>query len=267
MTEFRLFDDPGADVAEIITDGATMKPFVNIITQFVREARLHVSEHGLSVRAADRENVAACEVKLDAAAFESFEVSDETTLGVNLNEFKRLIRRARKGHDDTLTLSLNQYELSATVARGYADHNVVSQGTLGLIDPASVREEPDIPELDRSVEITLPHGPFTDALSYGVGAHDYVELAVKGVNQHTDAFYVSGESDTRAESVAVDNVTCPATAESLYDSDRLSDLLAATSEVSPKEVTLTFDDGKPLTLTAATDHLTASLMVAPRLRD
>jgi len=267
MTEFRLFDDPGAEVAEIITDGATVKPFVNIISQFVDEARLRVSEHGLSVRATDPANVAMCEVTLDAAAFESFEVSDETTLGVNLDEFKRLIRRARKGHDDTLTLSLNQYELSATVARGYADHNVVSQGTLDLIDPASVREEPDIPELDRSVEITLPHGPFADALSYGVGAHDYAELAVKGVNQHTDAFYVSGETDTRAESVAVDNVTCSATAESLYDSDRLSDLLAATSEVSPEEVTLTFDDDRPLTLTAATDHLTASLMVAPRVRD
>lgn len=266
MTEFRLFDAPGTEVAQITTDGETFKPFVNALTRVDDEARIHINEDGLSVAVVDPANVFMADAHLNAEAFDTYNVSEETTIGANTEALKSLIRRARKGSDDELTLSIQERELTATVSRGYDNHNVVSQGTMGLLNPDSIRSEPDIPSLDWNVNLEVDVSPFTDALSYAVGVADHVEVSVKGVNQHANALYLGGETDTRDEMVAIDNISVDETASSLYSADYVVDMLDGIGDVDVDTVELRLDEEYPMAMGLENAELSVEYLLSPRIQ-
>lgn len=269
MTEFRMFDAPGADVAEITTSGDVIKPFLNAVGAVVDEAKLRIDERGLSVSAVDPANVFMCEVAVMADEFDTFDLKSETTLGVNIDDLQSAVRRARKASDDELTLSLQERELTATVGRGYDGHDVVSQSTIQLIDPDSIRQEPDMPDLDFDVDVSINAGAFMDALSYSVGVCDHVEASIKGVNQHTNALYLGGETDTRDESVAISNVDSDETADALYSADYLREALHGIGQLSPDTVSVEFSEEYPIRMDAehSDKEMRVRYFLAPRVRD
>lgn len=246
MTEFRMFDRPGADVAEITTTGGVFKPFVSAIQAVDDEAKVRITDDGLAATIVDPACVLMGDITLPASEFEAYDVQEDTVIGVNVDQLKSLVRRARKGKSDELTLSIRERELSATVSRGYENHDVVSQGSMQLIDPDSIRQEPDIPDLDLSVSATVDARPFKDALGYAVGESEHVRLSVKGVNQHANAMYMGGRTDTREESVAIDNIDCDDTAEALYSADYMTAILKTAASVGADTVTVKFDDEYPV---------------------
>jgi len=269
MTEFRLYDDPGADVAEITTDGATIKPFLNAIGRVVDEARIHIDERGLSVCAVDPANVFMGEVAIQADAFDTYDLAEETTIGVPLGNLQSAVRRARKGSDDELTLSIQDRRLTATVARGYENNDVVSQSTVDLIDPDSIRQEPDIPDLDRDVSLSLDTGAFTDALSYAVGGpSEHVSFKTQQVNQHATALYLSGETDTRSESVAISDVDTDASVESVFSYDYMKEILGAIGDVAPESVSIELGEEFPISIEmdGADGDMRARYLLAPRVQ-
>ena len=260
-----MFDDPGADVAQIVTDGATIKPFLTALSVVGDEVKLRVNEQGIGATLVDPANVFMGDVFLDADAFDTYDLNSPSTLGVNINGLQSLVRRARKGSDDELTLSLREREATATVARGYDGHDVVSNGTMDLIDPDAIRQEPDIPDLNRDVSLAVDADAFTDALSYAVGESDHVEFAVKGVNQHTNALYLGGETDTRAESVAIDGIDAETCDGSLYSKDYLKQILSGVTAADPDIVGLAFDTEFPATFEASSGPLSVEYTIAPRI--
>jgi len=268
MTEFRLYDDPGADVAEITTNGDVIKPFLNALECVDDEAKIQIHPNGVEAQLVDPCNVFMTDVLLAPDAFETFNVHQDARIGVDIGELKSLVRRARKNSDDELTLSIQQRELTATVARGYENHNVVSQGTMDLFDPDSIRTEPDLPDLDWDVHLTLDATPLVDALSYGVGTADHVNFAVKGVNQHTNALYIGGETDTRKESAAIDNIDTDTTAEAMFSGTFVSKLLGGIGETDPEEVVLLLADEYPICVKMERDGVPMQVeyMIAPRVQ-
>ena len=69
---------------------------IDIISELVLEVRIKVNEFGMSLVAMDPANVAMVEFKLPRSAFSQFEVGQET-LGVNLDNLKRVLKRAGAG--------------------------------------------------------------------------------------------------------------------------------------------------------------------------
>lgn len=265
MTDLPLFDAPGDTVAEITTDGSTIKPFLNAVNQLVDKARIQFEETGLYVNAVDPANVGMITAHLDAAEFVQYDLEGETTVGVNLNKAKKLVRRARKGKDDELQLHVQEHELTATVSRGYEHNDVVSQGTMQLIDPDSLRAAEELPEFETQT-VELSADVFTDALSYAMGPSDYVEFKVQAVNQHAHALYIGGETDTREEHAAITNIDAEETEDVLYSNDYLKQLLGAISDVDPREVTLELAGEFPLLVTFKSDGLSVEYAVAPRIQ-
>lgn len=266
MTDLPLFDAPGDTVAEITTDGSTIKPFLNAVNQLVDEARIQFEETGLYVNAVDPANVGMITAHLDATEFEQYDLEGETTVGVNLNKAKKLVRRARKGKDDELQLHVQEHELTATVSRGYEHNDVVSQGTMQLIDPDSLRASPDdLPGFETQT-VELQADVFTDALGYAMGPSDYVSFEVQAINQHAHALYIGGENDTREEHAAITNIDAEATEEVLYSNDYLKQLLGAIGDVGPREVTLELAGEFPLLVTFKSDGLSVEYAVAPRIQ-
>lgn len=267
MPEFRLFDAPGSTVAELTTDGETFKPFVTAIEEVDDEVRIHVTEDGLSATIVDPANVFMADVHLDASAFDNYTVENESTLGVNVNSLKSLIRRARKDEDDELALSLRERELTATVSRGYENHDVVSQGTMDLIDPDSIRMEPDFPEMEWNATLEVDTKPFKDALSYAVGVSEHVEFDLKPVNQHVSALYLGGETDTREEKVAIDGLDTDAAARSLYSKNYMNSILEGITGVDAGEVAVGLDDEYPVKVEMESNGLSVDYRLAPRQTD
>lgn len=265
MTEFRLFDAPGSTVAEITTNGDTIKPFINAIDPVAKEARFRIHEDGITVEVVDSANVYMTRTHLHADAFDTYDCEQETTVGVNITGFKSLVRRARKHHNDKLTLSFKEREVSATVSRGYDNHNVVSQGTHDLMDPGALREPPEIPDLDYALHVEVDTSPFVDALSYAVGASDCVEMSVKGVNQHANALYLGGETDTRSESAAIDGIECEDTGTAIYSGEYISGILDGVSGVGAEKVEVWFGDELPAKVHVSSDALDVQYLVAPRI--
>lgn len=265
MTELRLFETPGDTVAEITTDGSTIKPFLNAASEVCREVRLEIETSGLFIRAMDASRVAMGEFWLDAAEFQQYDVAEERTIGLDLKEAKKLVRRARKGKSDELQLHVQEHELTAEVSRGYDNADVVSQGTMQLIDPDAIRGADELPEFETQ-SVTVDADPFTDALSYAMGAADHVELKAQAVNQHADALYLGGENDMRTEDVAITGIEVEESTEALYSENYMSGLLAALGQVDPRKLTLELATEFPLITEFQSDGLEVTYVVAPRIQ-
>lgn len=265
MTEFRLFDAPGSTVAEITTDGDTFKPFINAIAGVADEARIHVTEDGLSASIVDPANVYMADVHLDAGALDTYDFESEAVLGVNTNDVQSLVRRARKNSDDELTLSLREREVTATVSRGYENHDVVSQGTMDTFDPDTIRAEPEIPEMEWNAHVDVDTAPLKDALSYAVGVSDHVAFDLKPVNQHVSALYLGGRTDTREETAAISGLDTDASARSIYSTDYVTDILESVADVDPDTVGLRLGDEYPVQLEMSAGGLGVKYFLAPRV--
>ena len=267
---FRLFDTDGIEVAQIETNGSTLKPFLNAVRQVVGECRIHFTEDGLRVSAVDPANVFMIRAELPASAFDTYNLpNDEGEIGVDVASFRYAIRRARMNSDDTLELQINDRRLYASIGREYDDGTqVTTEDYVDLIDPDSVRMEPDIPDLDLTpldvsqeafVETTeYADASFTDYLKYEVADGDLL-VAAKG--------------DAASSKARIKDVTDPdASLGALYSTDYLSDALAAVRKAKADSLTVELGDEFPITLgferTNDDDDviLSGALLLAPRVQ-
>lgn len=269
---FRLFDTDGETVAEITTDGATLKPFVNAVRQVVDECRVHFEPDGLRVTAVEPSNVLMINAHLPADAFERYALpnGDDRAIGVNVASFRHAIRRARMGHDDTLELRVAERRLYAHVDRAYDDGTtLVTEDQTDLIDPNSIRMEPEIPDLPLT-ELALSHEAFVDATEYAdADFSDYIEYTVVDGELH-----VSTKGDTAASKARLAGVASPDTdgLHGLYSSDFLRTVLDAVGKAKADGVTVELGDAFPLRVsferTDADGEVTlrGETLLAPRVR-
>jgi len=265
MSEFRLFDSPGAEVAEIVTDGSTVKPFLNAISVVDNEAKIHVTEKGLHTSLVDLADVFMGKIRLAAESFEKYQFEQETTLGANVGEFQGAIRRARKRKDDELTLSVRENELTATVSRGYDNHNVVSQSTVNFIDPDKLRDQPSLPDIDLPVNVDIDYKPFMDALDHALGFGEYVHIETKAVNQHATALYMGSETDTRKEQMAISNIDTSESVTTYYPGYYLVNMLDGLRNIDAESLHLRLGDNFPIFVSSKTGSIEVEYVVAPRI--
>lgn len=75
---------------------ALLAKAVDLISELVTEVRIKFNEFGLSITAIDPANVAMVGFKIPKSAFSQFEGGKET-LGINLDNFKKILKRAGIG--------------------------------------------------------------------------------------------------------------------------------------------------------------------------
>jgi len=172
----------------------------------VDECRIHVCDEGLLLRAADPAMVALVDITLDAEAFESYEADGEL-LGI---EIDRLAEVCRIADDD----SLARLELDAEKRRLHVDIGSLSY-ELGLLDPSSIREEPDLPSVDPPATVVLEG----EHLDRGIEAADMVADHLR-LRVDDDVFVIEAEGDTDDVSVEFTRgdllEVAPGQADSLY---------------------------------------------------
>lgn len=191
---------------ETIIRADPLQTFIDHVHPVVDEAKFSFSAANLSVRAVDPANVQMVDAALTQRGFEHYGVERETVLGFNIERFDDVVSPASA--DDLVHLTYDAETRRLLVEWGGHEWK------LALIDPDSIRQEPDIPDLDLPVDATIDAGSFADGLEFADGVSDHVELASVS-SDHSEAdgddeFVVAAEGDTdeyRGAFAAGDQVT------------------------------------------------------------
>jgi proliferating cell nuclear antigen len=139
--------------------------------------------------------------------------------------------------------------------------------TLALIDPESIREEPDLPDLDLPAEIVIEGRDIDRAVTAADLVSDHIEL---GVDDTRNVFYVKAQGDTddvHLELNAEDLIDLSVgTASSLFSLDYLDDM----NKAIPKDAEVTMELGEEfpvkLHFDIAEGQGQVTYMLAPRIQ-
>ncbi|WP_435161936.1 DNA polymerase sliding clamp [Halorubrum sp. SY-15] len=199
-----------------IVGASTLQDALDSVSVLVDECKIRLNEDALSIRAVDPANVGMVDLTLEAAAFESYD-ADGGVIGVNLARLEDIAGMADSG-------DLIHLELDEETRKLHIEIDGLSY-TLALIDPESIRQEPDIPELDLPAEIVVEGAQLDRGVTAADMVSDHIRLRVAEADE---AFLVEAEGDTDdvdLELTREDLIALTAgPADSLFSLDYLKDM-------------------------------------------
>ncbi len=241
-----------------IVSADTLTDTLDSVGVLVEECKIHLEEDGFEIRAVDPANVGMVDLSLSAAAFESYE-ADGGVIGVNLSRLEDIAGMADAGQLVHLELDEETRKLHISIDG--------LEYTLALIDPDSIRQEPDIPDLDLSSEIVAEGADIDRSVKASDMVSDHIAL---GVDSGDEQFYVDAEGDTddvHLELTAEDLIDLQAgDAHSLFSLDYLKDMNKAIP--NDAEVTVELGQEFPVKIhfSIAEGEGTVTYMLAPRIQ-
>ena len=165
-------------------EGRRFKQLLRAVSAVVEECRLQLEPEGLVVQAVDGANVVIIDLSASAEVLEFYDATGGA-IGADTGRLYEIARIADAS--DHLHLRLDQETRKLHVRIKELEY------TLGLIDPDSIRQEPDLPGLEFAAELTLPKDEFSRA----VKAADMVaNETVFSVDEVEEQFVVEANGDT-----------------------------------------------------------------------
>jgi proliferating cell nuclear antigen len=243
---------------EAVIDASTLKATLDSVSVLVDECKIHLEEDGMEIRAVDPANVGMVDLELGADAFESY-TPNGGTIGVNLSRLEEFASMADAGQDISLILDEETRKLHIQIDG--------LEGTIALIDPDSIRQEPDLPDLNLPANIILEGKDIDKSVTAADMVSDHIAL---GVDESSETFYVDAEGDTddvHFELGRDDLVDLEAgDAHSMYSLDYLKDM----NKAIPKDVEVEMELGEEFPVKMhfgiAEGEGTVTYMLAPRIQ-
>jgi proliferating cell nuclear antigen len=241
-----------------IVSAETLRTALDSVSVLVDECKIHLNEDGIEIRAVDPANVGMVDLSLSADAFESYE-ADGGLIGVNLSRLEDIAGMADSGQ-------LVELELDEETRKLHTQIDGLEY-TLALIDPDSIRQEPDIPDLDLAAEIVIEGADIDRAVTAADMVSDHIAL---GVDEADELFYVDAEGDTDDVHLELDQGDLidlqVGPAHSLFSLDYLKDMNKAIA--SDAEVTMELGEEFPVKLhfDIAEGNGQVTFMLAPRIQ-
>ncbi|OYR62815.1 DNA polymerase sliding clamp, partial [Halorubrum ezzemoulense] len=199
-----------------IVGASTFQDALDSVSVLVDECKIRLNEEELSIRAVDPANVGMVDLTLEAAAFESYD-ADGGVIGVNLARLEDIAGMANSG-------DLIHLELDEETRKLHIEIDGLSY-TLALIDPDSIRQEPDIPDLDLASEIVVEGAQLDRGIKAADMVSDHIRLRV---DEGDEAFFIEAEGDTDDVNLKLDREDLIALtagpADSLFSLDYLKDM-------------------------------------------
>ncbi|OIO66412.1 proliferating cell nuclear antigen (pcna) [Candidatus Woesearchaeota archaeon CG1_02_57_44] len=241
-----------------LAEPSLLKDSVSLISELVNEASIKVTKEGLEVIAMDPANVAMVVFKLLSPTFSEYNIKSDTTLGVNMANFKQILRRARPS--DVLTLEM------ADKARLQIKLKGASTRTFSLPILEMGDAEQKVPDLKFPVVIKTMASVLSDAIDDA----DVVAEAVSFIAQEKK-FTISAEGDLSDATVEIPaseqtkiTMESDKPLKSKYSLEYLKKM-AGGSKLAD-EVTISFNKDYPLRLDyLSLNKLQLSFILAPRV--
>jgi len=150
---------------DLIMEGNMLKAITRAMAALVSEARWHFKEEGFHSRAVDPANVAMVIVDVSRENLEAYSIDEEKVVGVDVNRIYDIAKSIKK--NELVELQVED-ETRLKVKFGSVEYSV------SLIDPAAIRKEPKIPQLDLPAKIVLDAGEFKKAITAADKISDHV---------------------------------------------------------------------------------------------
>ena len=223
---------------------------IELISELVTEVRLKVNEFGMSITAMDPANVSMVGFRLPRSAFSQFE-TDSEVLGINLDNLKRILKRAGAGSSLVLEKKENLLDIQI-------QDRIKRNFSLSLIDIES--EDKEMPNLEFSSKVELDSidlivsiedcAVVADACSFMIENDKFV-IEAKGMN--------SARSEFSGDEAKIQAENC----KSRYSLEYLSKFIKG-AKLSDKTI-LNFANAHPLKMDIKTEHMELSFILAPRV--
>jgi len=238
-----------------------LKSSVDTVSVLVDECKVRLDEEGLSIKAVDPANVGMVEMDIPADSFESYDADDEL-LGLNLVRFQDITGMANKG--DTVVMELDEETRKLLIRIDGLRY------TLSLIDPDSIHQEPNVPDLDLPGNVILPGREIRRGVKAAGMVSDHMAF---GVSDEEDSFYMSAEGDTddvrvdlRGDDV-IELETGGETAQSLFSLDYLDSMAKAIPNDAQVEVEVGDDYPVKMNFEVSGGEAKVTYLLAPRIEN
>ncbi|MFW5984252.1 MAG: DNA polymerase sliding clamp, partial [Halobacteria archaeon] len=238
-----------------------LKSSVDTVSVLVDECKVRLDEDGLSVKAVDPANVGMVELDIPADSFESYEADDEI-LGLNLVRFEDIIGMANKG--DTVVMELDEETRKLTIRIDGLRY------TLSLIDPDSIHQEPNVPDLDLPGDIEVAGRELRRGVKAAGMVSDHMAF---GVSADDGTFYMRAEGDTDdvrvdlSEDDVISLDTGGEEAESLFSLDYLDSMAKAIPNDAAVAVEVGDDYPVKMNFDVAGGDAYVTYLLAPRIEN
>ncbi|MBS3066719.1 hypothetical protein J4205_02745 [Candidatus Pacearchaeota archaeon] len=225
---------------------------VSIISELVTEVKLRFNEDGLSIVAIDPANVAMVYFKLPRSSFSEYQSGHEI-LGINLDNFKAVLRRTKPGS----SLIMESHE--TTIDLDILD-KIKRSFSLALIEVES--EDKDPPKLEFLSQIQISPGDFVDAIEDCLIVSDACTMISTPDNFIIEA---QGLNSARAEFSGDEVKIISGNSKSKYSLEYLQKFIKA-SKLADK-IFVNFSSDSPIKLEFKKDTFELSFILAPRVEN
>ncbi|WP_297420694.1 DNA polymerase sliding clamp [Thermococcus sp.] len=246
---------------EIVFDGA--KDFADLIataSNLIDEAAFKVTEEGISMRAMDPSRVVLIDLNLPEGIFSKYEVEEEETIGINMDHFKKVLKRG-KGKD-TLILKKGDENFLEITFEGTAKRTF----KLPLIEVEEL--ELELPELPFTAKVVV----LGEVLKEAVKDASLVSDAMKFIATENE-FIMKAEGETNEVEIKLTledegllDLDVEEETKSAYGISYLADMLKGIGKAD--EVTVRFGNEMPLQMEyLIRDEGKLVFLLAPRVED
>lgn len=219
------------------TGSDDLKAVVAAISTLLEEATFTADPDGITFKGMDPSHVALIDVKWPSTGFASYRCDSEVTFGVRIDEFSKLIRRASKTDDISLTIGDdNQLQMGIGNNKKYK---------MRLIE-SSASEAP-LPKIGFDVKLEMNSSALENTLGDIQAVSEYVTMTVNAA-----AVSFSGKGDAGEGSVdipqddnSIHELSVDADSEGTYSLEYLMPVVRAAGKASGG-IICEFSSAKPL---------------------
>lgn len=252
-----LGTESAADGFEATIEASLLQDVLTALQVFVDDARIHLTDEGLGIRAVASANVGMIELRIPKRVFEQYRTPGGL-LGLDLERFGDALGMAND--DDLVSLTLNP------ATRKLETEIDGLEFEMACLDPETIRADPEIPELEMDVDVTFAKAELSQASKAANLIADHIEIAG---NPEDDAvvFGAEGDSDDMQYTVDDDLDAVDSLAESsgLYSLEYVKD--ARKGMPKSWQVQMRFGQEHPTEFTYQLgDAIDVRTMIAPRIR-
>lgn len=234
-----------------LEDATLFAKSIDLISELVLEVRIKLTEFGLSIVAIDPANVSMVALRVPKSSFKEYEAEDET-LGVNLENLKKVLKRCGKTSSLILEKKENQLEI-------VIEDKVLRTFILSLIEIEA--EEKDFPtHLEYSSKVEIESQDLIDSIEDCAIITDACSLIVRENKFIIEAKELnSAKSEFSSDEVKIDGEN----ARARYSLEYLQKFMKAGK--SFKTTLINFANDHPIRLDFKSDTLSLSFLLAPRI--
>ena len=244
---------------DVVIDADTLSEALAPVSALVDECKIRIGDMGVAVTAVDPSNVAMIDMSLREQAFESYR-ADGGVIGVNLDRLEEVLGMADS--DDLVHMELNEETRKLHIEIDGLEY------TLALIDPDSIRQEPDIPDLDLPGEYEFAGAQLDQAVRAADLCSDHITIRAAGGAELV--FSARGDTDDVVQTLDEDHLASGLVSgeddvESIFSLDYLADMKGPIG--SETEVELRVGEEMPVKFEyeLAEGDVDVTMMLAPRI--